>query len=211
MNNTQNFQQGETNHLRPVSIPNNISEGTYVDVDMGPSYAEPVVSPIDVPIPEQSSNHIPIYHISVVNNVSNENEEEMFKIYRYRRSLKFFTMIDGVFLLLNSFLSAPYSLIYLIALIFVAFGYIGAKEYKPCYLIFYMVYLFCRALSEIAFMVAIPEGFILILGLLMIGIDCYILYFAYKFYMLLKMASDSSITVLENGWIPHRDGAFILY
>jgi hypothetical protein len=211
MINTQNSQEGDRDNLHPPSIPG----ATYVDIDLreeqhqGSTYVEPSVRLSPMTVPPEPIRQPPIYHISVVQ--VPHNEEELFKIFRYRKSLKFFTMIDAIFLLLNSFLSAPFSLIYLIALCFVAFGYIGAKEYKPCYIIFYMVYLVCRALSEIVFMIVIPETFILVLGMIMFAIDCYICHFAYKFYMLLKTASQETIVMLQNGWNPNRDARIVLY
>jgi len=206
-----NTQEGERGNLHPSSVP----EGTYVDVNIRDepynelTYSQPQVNLSPVTVPLEPIRQPPIYHISVLPVI--HNEEELFKIFVYRKSLKFFTMIDGFFLLLNSFLSVPFSLIYLIALCFVAFGYVGAKEYKHCYIIFYMVYLVCRAVSEIIFMIVIPEIFILVLGILMFAIDCYICHFAYKFYMLLKTASQETIITLQNGWYPNRDARIILY
>ena len=206
-----NTQEGERANLHPSSVP----EGTYVDVNIRDepysklTYPQPQVNLSPVTVPPEPIRQPPIYHISVLPVI--QNEEELFKIFVYRKSLKFFTMIDGFFLLLNSFLSAPFSLIYLIALCFVVFGYVGAKEYKPCYIIFYMVYLVCRAVSEIIFMIMIPETFILVLGILMFAIDCYICHFAYKFYMLLKIASQETIVILQNGWHPNRDARIVLY
>ena len=211
MINTQNSQEGDRDNFHPPSIP----EATYVDIDLrgeqhqGSTYVEPSVRLSPITVPPEPIRQPPMYHISVV--PVPHNEEELFKIFTYRKSLKFFIMIDTIFLLLNCFLSAPFSLIYLIALCFVAFGYVGTKEYKPCYIIFYIVYLIGRALSEIVFMVLIPETFILVLGMIMFAIDCYICHFAYKFYMLLKTASQETIVMLQNGWNPNRDARIVLY
>jgi hypothetical protein len=197
MINTQNSQEGERDNLHPSSIP----EATYVDIDLrgeqDSTYVEPSVRLSPIIVPPEPIRQPPMYHISVVNEPV--PHEELFKIFTYRKSLKFFIMIDAIFLLLNCFLFFHF-FFFLIALCFVAFGYVGTKEYKPCYIIFYIVYLIGRALSEIVFMILIPETFILVLGMIMFAIDCYICHFAYKFYMLLKTASQETIVMLQNGW-----------
>lgn len=51
---------------------------------------------------------------------------ELLKVYSYRRSLIFFTAIDGFFLMLFAFMSArPFILLLLLALLLVVFGYKG--------------------------------------------------------------------------------------
>ena len=88
MINTQNSQEGERDNLHPSSIP----EATYVDIDLrgaqDSTYAEPSVRISPITVPPEPIRQPPMYHISVV--PVPHNEEELFKIFTYRKSLKFF-------------------------------------------------------------------------------------------------------------------------
>lgn len=152
----------------------------------------------------------PVYHISVhaARPVTNPEETtDLLKIYSYRRTLYWFTGIDAFFCTMLAFSAGP---IYLIALLFCAFGFLGAKEYKPCYLIFYLVYLGLRIISELLIMIYYPSGWVLFLGMISILVSGYIFRFVIKFYMMVKMLSENTIDTLRSGWTPVQ-GAQIIY
>ena len=93
--------------------------------------------------------------------------------------------------------------------VFCAFGFLGAKEYKPCLLIFYLVYLGLRIISELLIMIYYPSGgrtenreLLLLLGVISILVSGYVLYFGIKIYMMIKMLSEDKFNVLCNGWTP---------
>ena len=207
MNYNNTNQEGEYNshdyQPRPVSVPP--QEPPQPQSQSSYTYATDYSYPQQNPPPAA-----PVYHISVhaAQPVTNPEETtELLKIYSYRRTLYWFTGIDAFFCIMLAFSAGP---IYLIALLFCAFGFLGAKEYKPCLLIFYLVYLGLRIISELLIMIYYPSGWVLFLGMISILVSGYIFRFVIKFYMMVKMLSENTIDTLRSGWTPVQ-GAQIIY
>lgn len=144
----------------------------------------------------------------------NNDITELLKVYSYRRSLIFFTAIDGFFLMLFAFMSAPpLSLILLVALLLVVFGYKGAKEYKSMYIILYLCYLFGSLIVEVGLLGANPtkSSGVLVFGIFRVLIQMYIIYFTIKFYNMIRNLNTETLNLLRSGWNPARNPAFVLY
>ena len=138
--------QGENNGPLPSYNPPS---------DNNPSYNPDIVAATYVSSSQQSPpqrqvmSERPVMLEIPVQVQPNNDITELLKVYSYRRSLIFFTAIDGFFLMLFAFMSAPpLSLILLVALLLVVFGYKGAKEYKSMYIILYLFYLFGSLIVE---------------------------------------------------------------
>jgi len=199
--------QGENNEPAPLYIP--------PADDNNPSYNPDIVASTYVSSSQQSPLQQPvILNIPVQVQPNNNNMTELLKVYSYRRSLIFFTAIDGFFLMLFAFMSAPpLSLILLVALLLVVFGYKGAKEYKPMYIILYLCYLFGSFIIEVGLLAANPtkNGGVIAFGIFRILIQMYIIYFTIKFYNMIRNLNVETLNLLRSGWNPARNPSFVLY
>ena len=200
--------QGENNEPAPLYIPpaddNNpdIVASTYVSSSQ---QSPPQQSPLQQPV---------ILNIPVQVQPNNNNMTELLKVYSYRRSLIFFTAIDGFFLMLFAFMSAPpLSLLLLLALLLVVFGYKGAKEYKSMYIILYLLYLFASFIIEVGVLAGNPtkNGGVITFGIFRILIQMYIIYFTIKFYNMIRNLNVETLNLLRSGWNPARNPSFVLY
>ena len=193
---------GETNEQAPVYIaPTDNNNPSYNPDVVDTTYASPLQQPVILNIPVQVQPN-------------NNDMTELLKVYSYRRSLIFFTAIDGFFLMLFAFMSAPpLSLLLLLALLLVVFGYKGAKEYKSMYIILYLCYLFGSFIIEVGVLAANPtkNGGVITFGIFRILIQMYIIYFTIKFYNMIRNLNVETLNLLRSGWNPARNPSFVLY
>ena len=141
----------------------------------------------------------------------NNDVSELMKIYSYHRTLIFFTVIDGFFLMLFAFISSPpMSLFLLVALLLVVFGYKGVTEYKYLYIIFYLIYLFLSFLFEIVMLSrnSHRDTSIIIFSVFRILMQSYIIYFTIKFYNLIRNSNIETLNLLRSGWNPEHNTTF---
>jgi|TARA_B110000914_G_C15395976_1_gene414784 hypothetical protein len=195
--------QGENNE--PLYIPpadhNNSSynpvANTYVSSSQQSLPQQPVI--LNIPVQVQPNNN---------------DMTELLKVYSYRRSLIIFTAIDGFFLMLFALMSAPpLSLLLLLALLLVVFGYKGAKQYKSMYIILYLLYLFGSFIIEVGLLAANPtkSGGVIAFGIFRILIQMYIIYFTIKFYNMIRNLNVETLNLLRSGWNLARNPSFVLY
>ncbi len=204
--------QGENNEPSPLYIPPADHNNSSYNPD---PVANTYVSSSQQSLPRQSLPQQPvILNIPVQVQPNNNDMTELLKVYSYRRSLIFFTAIDGFFLMLFAFMSAPpLSLLLLLALLLVVFGYKGAKEYKSMYIILYLLYLFGSFIIEVGLLAANPtkSGGVIAFGIFRILIQMYIIYFTIKFYNMIRNLNVETLNLLRSGWNPARNPAFGLY
>tara|TARA_B100001093_G_C26263376_1_gene773733 strand:- start:47 stop:562 length:516 start_codon:yes stop_codon:yes gene_type:complete len=159
-----------------------------------PTVATPVVPKNS---PENSQ------HVIVIQQPMLESIEEPIKAIIYSRSktVKYLTMIDMLFLLINLILSIVSGNLFWLFFIFLPLcycGYKGATEYKKNYLIGYLVYLTVMTIFYMFLTFFYNSLFIL----LIFFIELYILYYTFRLYGFLSNSTPEIIESLQNGWNP---------
>ena len=110
--------------------------------------------PIAMPVPaKNNNNHVIRVSIPQQNNIEFTSLLKC-EIYNRSRIVKFLSIIDIVFLIINFFISFyanSLSYISLVLLPLCLCGYKGAKEYKPSFIYAYIAYLFLMTMQYLLF------------------------------------------------------------
>lgn len=125
------------------------------------------------------------------------------EIYNRSRVVKFLSIIDIFFLIINfiiSIMSQSLSYLFLILLPLCYFGYKGAKEYKSNFIWGYVCYLFLMTIQYII-LSFYYSNFILFI---MLFIEAYFLFYTIKLIRLLNKLSDNEKQSLKDGWTPEN-------
>ena len=131
------------------------------------------------------------------------------EIYNRARMVKFFSIIDMLFIIIQFIISLSLNNVSWIFFIFFPLcfcGYYGAKNYNKSSIIGYSCYLFLMSMLYLAIVIAYGS----LLYLLIFFIELYIFMFTLKLYRLLTISTHDNIESLQNGWKPEQ-GLIVLY
>ena len=156
----------------------------------------PIQNPTNIPTARYAESHIPV-HIPIVGTLE-EDMEELRKAdtWRLRKTIQFIAMIDVIFsIFIFAAIHPALSLICILPYI----GYIGAKNYKKNYILFYLVYIGINIILRIITMGIYRNVYNILLSIISIGIECWLFWLVHKFYKLLSSLTFDSLQVLRNG------------
>ena len=108
--------------------------------------------PITAVIPENGV-HYPVAQAIYVQNSEEDERMLLINTYQYGRTIKILVTIDAFFIFLNLF--TTFSIIYLIPLAMIYFGYYGATYYKRSYINSYICYLFLSVFANMFYILYI--------------------------------------------------------
>lgn len=129
--------------------------------------------------------------------------ELMIEIYSRAKVVKYLSIIDMFFLVINFGISlANNNFFWLFIFLFplCVFGYHGADKFKKNYILGYSFYLLLISVYYLS--ITIVYGYIL--SLIIYLIELYFLFYTLRLYKYLNIASDNVIILLTNGWNPNR-------
>ena len=129
--------------------------------------------------------------------------ELMIEIYSRAKVVKYLSIIDMFFLVINFGISlANKNFFWLFIFLFplCVFGYYGADKFKKKYILGYSFYLLLISVYYLC--ITIAYGYIL--SLIIYLIELYFLFYTLRLYKYLNIASDNVITLLRDGWNPNR-------
>lgn len=162
---------------------------------------ETVATPVDLEANTRSQYvtvAVPQSNVRISNNIIQKCET-----YNRSRGVKFISIIDIIFLIINfivSLLSNFISYFTLILLPLCYFGYKGANEYKRGYLIGYIFYLMLMAISYT--IIAFYYGYIFYI--LLTFIELYFLHYTIRLYKLIGSLPESDKNSLREGYVPEN-------
>lgn len=131
------------------------------------------------------------------------------EIYNRARMVKFFSIIDMLFIIIQFVISLSLNNVSWIFFIFFPLcfcGYYGAKNYNKSSIIGYSCYLFLMSMLYLTIVIAYGS----LLYLLIFFIELYIFTFTLKLYRLLTISTHDNIESLQDGWKPEQ-ALIVLY
>ena len=146
-------------------------------------------------------NNVPV--VLATSAIEDLNNQIKIKIYGRAKTLKYLTIIDMFFLILNLIISVylkNYFWLFILFFPLCIFGYYGCKTYNKNYIIPYTCYLFIMSMyySVLTFMYG------LLWFLLLFGLELYFMTYSIKLISYLSEANDEVLDSLVNGWTPER-------
>ena len=137
------------------------------------------------------------YAVAVVDMSPPTNKEITWTI---GRTVKWIAVIDTVFSLIYAFVLWPY--------LFAAFlslsGWYGSKNFRPNFIILYIVYQFLTIIFRLFLIYYRPSTGGIILGIFSVLIEAYIIQITFKFHKMLTSLSEQDKKNLQEGWSPDR-------
>lgn len=137
------------------------------------------------------------YAVAVVDMSPPTNKEIVWSI---GRTVKWIAIIDTIFSLIYAFVLWPY--------LFAAFlslsGWYGAKNFRPNFIILYIIYQFFTIAFRIFLIYYRPSTGGIILGIISVLIESYIIQITIKFRKLFRNLSWQNKRELQQGWQPDR-------
>lgn len=147
-----------------------------------------------VPPFQQPQGH---YAVALVN-MSPPTDKEM--VWTIGRTVKWVAIIDTIFSLVYAFVLWPY--------LFAAFlslsGWYGAKNFRPNFIILYIIYQFLIIAFRMFLIYYRPSISGIVLGVISVLIEAYIIQITIKFRKLLKAFPQQDRKDLQDGWQPDR-------
>jgi hypothetical protein len=137
------------------------------------------------------------YAVAVVD-MSPPTDKEM--VWTVGRTIKWIAVIDTVFSLIYAFVLWPY----LFAAFFSLSGWYGAKNFRPNFIILYIIYQFFTIAFRIFLIYYRPSTGGIILGIISVLIEAYIIQITIKFRKLFRNLSWQNKRELQQGWQPDR-------
>lgn len=144
------------------------------------------------------------YLVTITDMISPTNKELVWTI---GRTVKWIAIIDTVFSLIYAFVLWPY--------LFAAFlslsGWYGAKNFRPNFIILYIIYQFLTIIFRMFLIYYRPSMGGIILGVFSLLIETYIIQITVKFCKILKALSYQDRKELQEGWQPDRSMQVTFY
>ena len=137
---------------------------------------------------------------NLLNSMTNEL---MMKIYSRAKIVKYLSIIDMFFLVINFGISlANHSFFWLFIFLFplCILGYNGATKFKKNYILAYSFYLLITCIYSLSLFLI--YGYIL--SLIILFIEVYFLQYTLKLYKYLNNSSEEIINSLREGWNPNN-------
>lgn len=172
--------------------------------EKNPTVAIPVTNIPEEQMNNQHQHSINVLHsvldTSNINNLINQLKES---IYNRSRVVKFLSIIDICFLIINlgiSIFLKNYFWLFFILLPFCVSGYYGASNYQKIYLSAYNFYLFIMTIYYLSITFYYNSFFLLFI----FGIELYFFIYACKLFYYLHNASEEILISLREGWKPEQ-------
>ena len=149
-------------------------------------------------VPTQSNLNTVIFANTIIDNLEDPIKS---MIYSRAKTVKYLTLIDMFFLIVNLIVSIVTKNLFWLFFIFIPLcysGFEGATKYKKTYLIGYIIYLTIMTFFYL-FLTFYYNSFLI---LLVFFIEVYILTYTSRLYSFLNNASDEVIESLQNNWRP---------
>lgn len=162
---------------------------------------ETIATPVDLEANNTRSQFVTVAvpHTNIISiNDLNLNKCEAFN---RSRVVKFISVIDIIFLIINFIVSLATNFISFYTLILLPlcfFGFKGAREYKRGYLLGYVLYLILMSLSYLT----IVFYYGIIFYVLLFLIEIYFLIYTIRLYNLIGKLSEAEINSLREGFAP---------
>lgn len=154
-----------------------------------------------------SENVLPVYNEQVESIVENQIKTE---IYNRARFVRFLSILDMVFLVVNLSVSIAYNDLFWVFFLFFPMclsGYYGAKNYNKSLIIGYSSYLFIMTLLYVIIVLVYSS----LIYLLLFFIELYFLYYTIKLSKYIGKANDDMLESLKDGWKPNPSLMVIHY
>lgn len=116
------------------------------------------------------------------------------------RTIKLIAIIDTVFALIYAFFIWPYLFFAFLSL----FGWYGVKNFRPNFIVIYIVYQIVTIIFRMFLIYYTPLTSGIILDVFSILIEAYIIKITLKFYKMLKALSEQDKKSLQDDWSPDR-------
>lgn len=154
-----------------------------------------------------SENVLPIHNEQVGSIIENQLKAE---IYNRARLVRFLSILDMVFLVVNLSVSIAYNDLFWVFFLFFPMclsGYYGAKNYNKSLIIGYSSYLFIMTLLYVIIVLVYSS----LIYLLLFFIELYFLYYTIKLSKYIGKANDDMLESLKDGWKPNPSLVVIHY